>query len=165
MSDCQGTKTVLEPDPKRCHSEEAVPLTEFFSEEIETAKQRLSNEAQQLSAEDDCFGQSNSGPSSEKHFSGHRAGFDAFMTAYSFAMYLSKRKGDNKQQNDTTCMQSTDAVSMMDFAELKSVKNKIVMGGRPLPLLIAKSHFSKTSSNHQLRMAEICKKSYYDDEN
>ena len=158
MSNFTDTKTTSEPSPKKHHSE--VVLTELFSEEIGTAKQRLSNEVQHLPAEENHFDQSSSDPTSEKRFSGHRAGFDAFMTAYSFAMYLSKKKASNKQPNGKACTE-TEAESAMktDFAELESVKNKIVMGGRPLPLLIAKSHFTKTSSNHQLRMAELLKKS------
>jgi len=161
ISDCQDTKTMSEPSPKKHQLEEAVPLTEFFSEEIETAKQRLSNEIEQLSTEEDYFVPSKSIPTSEKHFAGHRAGFDAFMTAYSFAIYLSKRKAHNKQPVDTKCIKSIEPESIIDFAELKSAKNKIVMGGRPLPLLIAKSHFTKTSSSHQLRMTELHKKPSY----
>jgi len=161
MSNCLDTKTMSEPSPKKHQSEEATPLTEFFSKEIETAKQRLSNELEQLSPKEDYFVPSKSVPTSEKHFAGHRAGFDAFMTAYSFAIYLSKRKASNKKPDGTKCIKNTEPESIIDFAELKSVKNKIVMGGRPLPLLIAKSHFTKTSSNHQLRMAELLKKSSY----
>ena len=155
------TNATSEPSPKKHNSEVTASLTEFFSEEIETAKQRLSNGGQNLSAEEDHFDQSNSDTTSEKRFSGHRAGFDAFMTAYSFAVYLSKTKTSQQHSNSKICTESTEAESAMKttLVEMESVKNKIVMGGRPLPLLIAKSHFTKTSSNHQLRMAELLKKS------
>lgn len=131
-----------EHSQKKPCSEEDIPLVELFSDEIAVAKLQLTNDGQQSSSkDDDVF-------NSKVHFSGHRAGFDAFMTAYSFAVYLCKRK--------TKCSHA-EVVKDNFLAEMEPIKNKIVMSGKPMPLLVAKSHFAKTSHGHQLRMTELLK--------
>lgn len=126
-----------EPSQKKLCKE--TPLVELFSDELTVAKLHLANDGQSTSKDDDEF-------TSKVHFSGHRAGFDAFMTAYSFAVYLCKKK--------TKC---SNTVMAGDLAEMESIKNKIVLSGKPVPLLVAKSHFAKTSHGHQLRMTELLK--------
>lgn len=127
---------------------EETTLAELFTNEIATAKHNLASNSQSSSKEDE-----DNELTSKVHFSGHRAGFDAFMTAYSFAVYLCKKKmkcsntGQEAANHKTACI----------LAELEPVKNKIVISGKSLPLLVAKSHFAKTSQRHQLRMAELLK--------
>jgi len=138
-----GKDTVLsEPSQKRFYEE--VSLTELFTDEIAVAKLHLTNDGQSSSKDDEL----NGGFTSKVHFSGHRAGFDAFMTAYTFSVYLCKRKLKNGNAKQET-------VSYL--AEMESIKNKIVMSGKPVPLLVAKSHFAKTSHGHQLKMTQLLK--------
>lgn len=143
MSNTNGEDNVSESSEKKLCQE--APLVELFSDEIAAAKQQLVINDQSSSKDgDDC--------SSKVHFSGHRAGFDAFMTAYSFAVYLCKRRR-------MKCSNTDQEASYNNLAEMESIKNKIVMSGRPAPLLVAKSHFAKTSHGHQLRMTELLKHS------
>ena len=141
MSSTNGEDNVSEPSEKKLCQEE--PLVELFSDEITAAKLQLANDDQSSSKDDDSCNSS-----SKVRFSGHRAGFDAFMTAYSFAVYLCKRRR-------MKCSSTDQEVSFCNLAEMESIKNKIVMSGRPAPLLVAKSHFAKTSHGHQLRMTEL----------
>ena len=131
--------TLLEPSQKK--SCEDTSLVELFTDEIAVAKLHLTNDSQQSSSKDDEV------YNSKVHFSGHRAGFDAFMTAYTFAVYLCKRKTKSSHAE----------VAKSHLAEMESIKNKIVMSGKPVPLLVAKSHFAKTSHGHQLRMTGLLK--------
>ena len=136
-----GMSDTALPEPSQKKPCEDTSLVELFSDEIAVAKLQLTNDDQQSSSkDDDVF-------NSKVHFSGHRAGFDAFMTAYSFAVYLCKRK--NKFNHA--------GVVKDNLAEMESIKNKIVMSGKPVPLLVAKSHFAKISHGHQLRMTELLK--------
>ena len=145
MSSINGEDNVSEPNEKKLCQE--APLLELFSDEIAAAKLHLANDSQSISKDDDEF-------TSKVHFSGHRAGFDAFMTAYSFAVYLCKRK---RMKCSNTDQEAVEEKAASYLVEMESIKNKIVMSGRPAPLLIAKSHFAKTSHGHQLRMTELLK--------
>ena len=70
--------------------------------------------------------------------SGHRAGFDAFMTGYCFAFY------------ETGLSKSKEAT-------LEESCNKVYLTAKDMPLTIMKSHFVQTSSNHKKIMADFCK--------
>ena len=61
---------------------------------------------------------------------GHRAGFDAFMTGYCFAFY--------EQNHEALCSEG-----------VKEWRNKVYLTAKDVPLLIMKSHFAKTSAQHQ----------------
>ena len=134
-SDDKGA--VTESDESTCHE---TSLYELFSDEIAGAKKQLVNDGQS-SSKDDEF-------SSKVHFSGHRAGFDAFMTAYSFAVYFCKRKIKFSSTDQEVAKEKTVGT----LAEMESIKNRIVISGKPAPLLVAKSHFAKTSHGHQLKL-------------
>ena len=142
MSSTNGEDNVSEPSEKKPCQE--APLVELFSDEIAAIKLQLANDDQSSSKDDER--------SSKVQFSGHRAGFDAFMTAYSFAVYLCKRRR-------MKCSNTDQEASHSNLAEMESIKNKIVMSGRPAPLLVAKSHFAKISHGHQLRMTELLERS------
>ena len=145
MGSTNGSKDVSEPSEKKLCQD--TPLVELFSDEIAVAKLHLANDGQSNSKDDDDF-------TSKVHFSGHRAGFDAFMTAYSFAVYLCKKKQMKCSNTDQEAVKENTGSNL---AEMESIKNKIVMSGRPAPLLVAKSHFAKTSHGHQVRMTELLK--------
>ena len=144
-SDVKDTVQLQPSQKKLC---EETPLVELFSDELAVAKLHLASDGQSNNKDDDEL-------SAKVHFSGHRAGFDAFMTAYSFAVYLCKKK----IKSNNTEKEAIKHETVSNLAEMESIKNKIVMSGRPLPLLLAKSHFAKTSLSHQLRMTELLK--YY----
>ena len=74
--------------------------------------------------------------SEKEKFKGHRAGHDAFMTAYSFAAFIcQKRQGARKE-----------GVDWMD--QLGDIRNRLCLSGKTFPLLIKKSDFAKCSKSH-----------------
>ncbi|XP_071952454.1 target of EGR1 protein 1-like [Antedon mediterranea] len=79
----------------------------------------------------------------------HRAGFDAFMTAYSLASFL----GKCKHLEDSTV---TKHETSLDTRFQIDVKNLLYLSGKSVPLLVEKSHFSKTSSFHREKIHKIC---------
>lgn len=62
---------------------------------------------------------------------GHRAGFDAFMTAYSFAYFLTSEGQDSE------------------------AKNKVYLSRKDTPLNIVKSAFAKNSKSHAVKLNKI----------
>ena len=74
---------------------------------------------------------------------GHRAGFDAFMTGYIFASFVSKyRKSVSGSMN-------ADGVSVHELLlEDEEYANKVYLGGKDFPLQILPSNFSKPSKSH-----------------
>lgn len=68
---------------------------------------------------------------------GHRAGYDAFMTGFIYAVY---RTTDNMWKDKTD-----------------EWKNKLYLGGKDYPLSVSKSSFSKHSKNHLEKISKIRK--------
>ncbi|XP_056020231.1 target of EGR1 protein 1-like [Ostrea edulis] len=66
----------------------------------------------------------------------HRAGFDSFMTGFSFAVYISKYGS----YNGSFCL---------DSCGMEAFKNNVYLSGKDMPLSIVKSAFSKTSKDHK----------------
>lgn len=82
---------------------------------------------------------------SQERFKGHRAGHDAFMTAFSFASFLVRKLASRKGATEDNIL-----------AELtKDVRNRICLSGKDFPLLIQKSHFSKYSKAHLAKYAQL----------
>lgn len=78
---------------------------------------------------------------------GHRAGFDAFMTGYTFGCYAVESSSGGMEAGE-------------ELAGLADMRNKLASrgGNWKVPLHILKSHFAKTSSTHSLareRMREM----------
>lgn len=69
---------------------------------------------------------------------GHRAGFDAFMTGYCYAFYQAQLS-----QEKETAMEDS--------------RNRVYLTAKDMPLRIMKSHFVKTSSNHKKVVADLVK--------
>ncbi|CAL8322632.1 unnamed protein product [Arctogadus glacialis] len=80
----------------------------------------------------------------------HRAGFDAFMTAYIFAYAcaLDGREDGKKKKTE----EEKDRV-------LPTCYNKVYLSGKAAPLHIVKSSFSKSSKAHTLKMELVWGKS------
>lgn len=72
----------------------------------------------------------------------HRAGFDSFMTGFSFAVYISKYGS----YNGSFCL---------DDCGMEAFKNNVYLSGKDMPLSIVKSTFSKTSKNHKEKIKKI----------
>ena len=85
----------------------------------------------------------------------HRAGFDAFMTAYIFAhaCALDARERQNgKKKKEEEEKEEKDRV-------LPACYNKVYLSGKAAPLHIVKSSFSKSSKAHTLKMEQVWGKS------
>ena len=82
---------------------------------------------------------------------GHRAGFDAFMTGYSFASIA------------VTSMKPLDDCreKLMWLSGVEEMRNKLANRGRAFPFHVSKSHFTSTSQQHrdaQTNIEEFFKK-------
>ena len=125
-------------------------LTELFECELTAAKEKCS----QRQASSGGGGNVKLKPSF-----GHRAGFDAFMTGYSFASIAvnlcqasnSSEPGPGGERDQREGM----------LGELREMRNKLANRGKTFPLHIVKSHFTTTSQQHktaQLNIREYFKK-------
>ena len=129
-------------DLKQEHKE----LSELFEHELSTAKKKLSQQQQQRRRN----GERESRETRKLRPSfGHRAGFDAFMTGYTFASIavdLSKAVGSERQSRSN---------GVAD--ELREMRNKLPSLNRKsmIPLSVAKSHFTSTSQLHKTTQMNI----------
>jgi len=102
-------------------------LTELFQQDLEAARAKLT------------------APDSRKPSFGHRAGFDAFMTGYTFACYAVKQGQALLRSSEGSVAFSRESL----MAGLSPMQNCLANRGRPIPMHIAKSHFAKTSAAHR----------------
>ena len=84
-------------------------------------------------------------PSTQKPSHGHRAGFDAFMTGYTFAVYTTMLT----QQPGAEC--SNDTM----LSGVSKMRNCLANRGKGVPIQIAKSHFARTSEGHRRAWSRI----------
>ena len=68
---------------------------------------------------------------------GHRAGYDAFMTGFIYAVYLTQLSGIERE------------------GKMAEWKNKLYLCGKDYPLSVSKSNFSKQSKEHLEKIAKI----------
>ncbi|XP_033127408.1 target of EGR1 protein 1-like [Anneissia japonica] len=80
----------------------------------------------------------------------HRAGFDAFMTGFSFATFI----GKYGVWKETEVM--NNQMSLGSRFQVEDLTNRLYLSGKSVPLLVEKSHFSKTSSHHREKFQKIC---------
>ena len=73
---------------------------------------------------------------------GHRAGYDAFMTAFCFSYDLLRYSRLNKE-----CV--VDELTYKSFGMHKEFANNIYLSGKDIPLQLCKSEFTKTSKQHR----------------
>lgn len=71
---------------------------------------------------------------------GHRAGFDAFMAGFCLVFMAEMERGEGLVSWNE---------GMADW------RNRLSLSGKPMPLVVAKSHFSKPSVYHAKRLAEL----------
>ncbi|XP_034559624.1 target of EGR1 protein 1 [Notolabrus celidotus] len=79
----------------------------------------------------------------------HRAGFDAFMTAYIFAYSCSLLEKDGAGAEEDKGQQKEEQTM------LPSSINKVYLSGKAAPLNVVKSTFSKSSKAHVLKMEMV----------
>ncbi|XP_072018967.1 target of EGR1 protein 1-like [Amphiura filiformis] len=82
----------------------------------------------------------------------HRAGFDAFMTGFAMATFVSQH-GRVPSSADIPSI----GASFVEFYALEELVNKLYLGGKDVPLQITKSHFSKPSVTHREKMKRLGK--------
>ena len=74
---------------------------------------------------------------------GHRAGFDAFMTGYSFAcISISLRKLGSEKKHGW-------------LSGMEEMKNKLANRGKAIPLQVTKSFFTNTSQQHRVAQSKM----------
>ena len=105
-----------------------VDLRAMFQRELITARNKLT--------------ESNKTHRSCRSSIGHRAGFDAFMTGYTFGCYA---------------LQSGAQSGEVSLEGLNEQRNCLASrpGNKKVPLHILKSHFTKTSATHKLGMERM----------
>eukprot|EP00117_Sycon_ciliatum_P047394 scpid40792/ scgid33851/ Target of EGR1 protein 1 len=81
----------------------------------------------------------------------HRAGFDAFMTGFYLAYCL-------RQNAPKTKATGGDCVSSELFAPIWEHRNRINLSGKDKPMQLVKSHFAKTSQQHNEKWAKLVSK-------
>jgi len=79
---------------------------------------------------------------------GHLAGFDAFMTGYIFAAFLST-KGKSSEES------ATSSLAVLSFSE--EVVNRIYLSGKDFPLQVVQSNFAKPSKSHSEKWTRLKK--------
>ena len=107
-------------------------LTELFHQDLDAARTKLVTTS-----------------NFQKPSFGHRAGFDAFMTGHTFACYAVS------QAKDLLPGASVECCRVAVMASLRVMQNCLGNRGKPIPLQIVKSHFSKTSVAHQTAQETI----------
>ena len=75
----------------------------------------------------------------------HRAGVDAFMTGYCFAHYCLERVEGSRGRVSGDHSECTSWLGEL----VVSVRNKVALSGKSIPLQICKSGFARTSQNHR----------------
>ena len=158
------TKTTKKKKRKRRSKESSsVNLEELFHEELLNVKRRLTEDeeidtetkgsanseiiTEELTkSEDKDISQSGTQVTGDKgaSSSGHRAGTDAFATGYCFSSFVLRLLSPDSSLTRETAMKC-----------LEDHCNKIALGSKPMPLLIAKSQYSNTSVHHRQIMDRL----------
>ena len=110
-------------------------LHQLFRHDLERIRSQLASDAAALAIGHKPLVQP---PTSHQPSVGHRSGFDAFMTGYSLLSFALRKMGK--------------AVSLEPeqlLGGLKDWVNCLALRGKDIPLRVVKSHFVKTSVDHQ----------------
>lgn len=112
-------------------------LSEIFESDLSTAKAKFTEGENHVSCLQDS-------PNVKfKPSFGHRAGFDAFMTGYSFAcIAISLRKLTSEPKSGW-------------LSGVEEMKNKLANRAKAIPLHVTKSHFTNTSQQHRIAQSKI----------
>ena len=84
-------------------------------------------------------------PTSVSNSGGHRAGYDAFMTAFSFSTFLVHQ----------TQLPANPASFWPENIKTDKLVNRIYLVSKDFPLLVKKSAFSKCSVQHDVKMRRL----------
>lgn len=84
---------------------------------------------------------------------GHRAGFDAFMTGFIMACFLSK----HTTVEDTGKRVVGAGLKLSQLSGVESLRNKIYATGKDHPITVSKSNFCNTSKNHREKIQQLRK--------
>lgn len=83
----------------------------------------------------------------------HRAGFDAFMTGFSFLVFLtSKNENTNAGKVESSTLKN---IFVNEFVAESNLKNKIYIVGHNNPLVVRKSNFANNSMAHVKKLQKI----------
>jgi hypothetical protein len=80
----------------------------------------------------------------------HTSGIDAFMTGYSFVYFLQKFSSLVEIMNDS----DDNFIKLCDLS-LTNWLNNVYLSGKDYPLIINKSNFVTTSTNHKEKMSKM----------
>ena len=160
------TKTTKKKKKKRKRQRKessSVNLEELFHEELLSVKRRLTEDKEidtetkesanseiiteeMTKSEVKDIPQSGTQVTGDKEASspGHRAGTDAFATGYCFSSFVLQLLSPDSSLTRETAMKC-----------LEDHCNKIALGSKPMPLLIAKSQYSNTSVHHRQIMDRL----------
>ena len=122
---------------------ETSELSKLFEYELSAAKAKFSDGG---SHQPPCGQDSVNMKLKLKPSFGHRAGFDAFMTGYSFA---------SVSVDHGTVVASEHERKSHPLSGLEEMKNKLANRGKAFPLQVIKSHFATTSQHHRSAQAVI----------
>ncbi len=117
-------------------------LREQFDSELTAAKEKFSQ----------CQSDGRGENVKLKPSFGHRAGFDAFMTGYSFASIAVSLCTAKENGSSGACCMAEVAVERGQgilAGELEEMRNKLANRRKAFPLHILKSHFTSTSQQHK----------------
>ena len=137
----------------------ALPDDDAAAAATDTAAPAVAEEKKESVSDDDAKAKAAAAAAeaSRKRLEGgtHRAGFDAFMTAYIFAhaCALDAKEEQNGKKTTTTTTEEEKA------RVLPACYNKVYLSGKAAPLHIVKSSFSKSSRAHTLKMEQVWGKS------
>ena len=82
--------------------------------------------------------------------SGHRSGFDAFMTGFCLITYVRKMMTQQEEEEGEKKEKELDWEILR-----KEWGNKVSLSGKSVPLTVGSSHFGRTSAEHQRKIALI----------
>ncbi len=88
-----------------------------------------------------------------KQTGGHRAGYDAFMTGFTMATLASELS--QRGSSSKTLKSEKQVAQFVEAFCLGNFKNKLFLSAKPVPLVIVKSSFAKTSQNHRDKMSRL----------
>lgn len=121
-----------------CKKSHDVYRAVLLEDQKKSKKRKRKDENNDARSQGDILVQAIGSPRQER-FKGHRAGHDAFMTAFCFASFIAQKHSARPDGlNTLPCWKDLVA----------DVKNRVCLSGKDFPLLIQKSTFSKCSKFH-----------------
>ena len=92
--------------------------------------------------------------SSDLNCGGHRAGFDAFMTGFSLATFLSQKAKLGETGDNKSAILGDQVQVHPDFSDA-AIVNRVYLVSKDIPFMIRKSEFAKNSTGHCEKYSQI----------